>query len=117
LLKAWNKMAPEKGTVPFCSADFAKSGQSPAILLDALSVDCCDFVGFIAGNSAISRRGLMSKVEPLDCRVPDIVQPYVADRPSSTRDLGTGGNAWAKLAPGRVVKLKRINRHSHEDGR
>jgi hypothetical protein len=28
--------ASEKGTVPFCSEDFAKLGQSPAVLLHAL---------------------------------------------------------------------------------
>src|SRR5688572_14299969 len=34
--RASNKIASERGTVPFCSADSAKLGQSPAILLDAL---------------------------------------------------------------------------------
>ncbi len=34
---ASDKMISEKGTVPFCSADSAKSGQSPIVLLDALN--------------------------------------------------------------------------------
>jgi hypothetical protein len=32
-------MASEKVTVPFCSVDCAKLGQSPAILLDALNLE------------------------------------------------------------------------------
>ena len=31
LFTAYPKTAWEKGTVPFCSADYAKSGQSPAV--------------------------------------------------------------------------------------
>ena len=34
-LRACNKTASEKGTDPFCSADSAKLGQSPAVLLHA----------------------------------------------------------------------------------
>jgi hypothetical protein len=41
--RASNKMTTERGTVPFCSADFAKSGQSPAILLDALRLRNIEF--------------------------------------------------------------------------
>jgi S-formylglutathione hydrolase FrmB len=33
-LRDSNKTVSEKGTVPFCSADFAKSGQSPTVLLE-----------------------------------------------------------------------------------
>src|SRR5579859_1116455 len=36
-LIASNKTVSEKGTVPFCSADSVKSGQSPTILLDAVN--------------------------------------------------------------------------------
>ncbi len=36
-LIASNKTVSEKRTVPFCSEDFAKSGQSPTILLDAVN--------------------------------------------------------------------------------
>jgi hypothetical protein len=37
MLRSSNKTAQERGTVPFCSEDSAKLGQSPAVLFEFLS--------------------------------------------------------------------------------
>ena len=57
-VRAWGQNASEKGTVPFCSADCAKSGQSPAFCPQALVsgwrirrlaiVASCAVVGLVA---------------------------------------------------------------------
>ena len=63
IVRASNKMISEKGTVPFCSADSAKSGQSSIIMLDAVSrFSAAAFIIAMGLLCAVGRNTLLENV-------------------------------------------------------
>jgi HEAT repeat protein len=55
-LKASIKMAPGKGTVPFCSADSAKSGQSPVLFADVLKIYSIGLASLVLGFTYLTQQ-------------------------------------------------------------